>query len=1095
MRGAGSSVLLRRMGAARLLLASMLLAILITAALAAALAAFSSRALPQAVRSQLTTMPAPVVTVNGQFGAAQAVRDNTVITARLRSAFRPAPVRISRARWSDALGLPSDGGPVIPIVQAATMDGLTSHAGLVRGHWPTAPQPGQPAGAAVPLSVATRLHLSVGQRLVLPDRDAGGRVALRLTGVFRPRDPHSLYWGLDLIGVSGVKVSEGFVTYGPLIVAPGAFGAHLPVAQASWLAQPVLAGLPSGQLTSVAGRLASTQTQLAHPGPLGTLAVASNIPAQLRGIAANLVVARSLLTISVLQLLLLALVAIALSARLLASEREEESALLSARGGTRWQLVRLTVAEAVLLTAVAAAAGALVGGWLAGPLAHSGPLRQLDLSGLSWPGSVWWTAAGILVVCTAIMLWPAVRPAGPGATRARRGRQARLAAASQAGGDLAIVALGAIAVWQLHGYSAVARSASGSLAVDPVLVAAPAIALAGAAMIPLRLLPLLATAADKLAGHTRQLTGALASWQISRRPLRQSGPVLLVILAVAAGTLALAQHATWRQAAGDQAAFSVGAGARVDLSKPAPVGQVAPVQHAFGATAAMAVARFDGGLSGQVIALNSRTAPAVALMRPDLSPQPVPALWRRLRAPTLGLVLPGHPDRLALTARLTGKGLAPTAVTMTIQDAAGVAYTLPAGRLPADGHPHQLIAALSGSGQASYPLRLLGVTFSYQLPAVPAPPFGSAARKRQAALTTKRVTARTATAVLSGLAVAPAASGPFGQPFVTGAALRSWSAGGASADLNNPKATGTVPIVTDWSPAAGAGKLTYRPGDGYLIQQSGEPPLAISGQVTVTAPDPGQTIPGIATKSFLSGAATSAGKIVIAGTGSASVPVKIVATVRDFPTDVPGGLLIVDQAAIQNYLASRSDPQLPVTQWWLRAGGKQAGAVPSAQLPPGAAVHTQSAAAAALRDNPLSAAPQQAVLAIAVAAALLAILGFCVSVAASVRERRTMSALLAALGVSRAAQARQLCLEELLLSLPAAVAGLLLGVGVAHLLVPAVTLTAQATAPVPSAVVVLPLGWAAGLALLITAIPALIAAATVASRPDPAAQLRAAEAT
>ena len=150
--------------------------------------------------------------------------------------------------------------------------------------------------------------------------------------------------------------------------------------------------------------------------------------------------------------------------------------------------------------------------------------------------------------------------------------------------------------------------------------------------------------------------------------------------------------------------------------------------------------------------------------------------------------------------------------------------------------------------------------------------------------------------------------------------------------------------------------------------------------------------------------------------------------------------------------------------------------------------------AAALRNNPLSAAPQQGVLAIAVAAALLAALGFSVSVAASMRERRTQSALLAALGVSRAAQAGQLCLEQLLLSVPAAAVGLLLGAGIAHLLIPAVTLTASAAAPIPPAVVNLPLGWAVGLAVAVTAVPVLAAAATVLRRPDPAAQLRAAEA-
>jgi hypothetical protein len=81
-----------------------------------------------------------------------------------------------------------------------------------------------------------------------------------------------------------------------------------------------------------------------------------------------------------------------------------------------------------------------------------------------------------------------------------------------------------------------------------------------------------------------------------------------------------------------------------------------------------------------------------------------------------------------------------------------------------------------------------------------------------------------------------------------------------------------------------------------------------------------------------------------------------------------------------------------------------------------------------------------------------------------------------------------------MLSGPAAAAGLLLGAGLAWLLVPAVTLTATGLAPVPSALVQLPLAWSAALALAVTVIPVLAAAVTVAYRPDPAAQLRAAAA-
>ena len=130
-------------------------------------------------------------------------------------------------------------------------------------------------------------------------------------------------------------------------------------------------------------------------------------------------------------------------------------------------------------------------------------------------------------------------------------------------------------------------------------------------------------------------------------------------------------------------------------------------------------------------------------------------------------------------------------------------------------------------------------------------------------------------------------------------------------------------------------------------------------------------------------------------------------------------------------------------------------------------------------------------LAIGAAAVLLGAGGFSISVAGSLRSRRTQSAVFAALGVGKNAQAGQLCLEQGALSLPAAAAGLLAGIGLARLLIPAITLTADAVPPVPWALVIVPFGLAAALALVTAAVPVAAAALSVLRRPDPAAQLRA----
>ena len=227
--------------------------------------------------------------------------------------------------------------------------------------------------------------------------------------------------------------------------------------------------------------------------------------------------------------------------------------------------------------------------------------------------------------------------------------------------------------------------------------------------------------------------------------------------------------------------------------------------------------------------------------------------------------------------------------------------------------------------------------------------------------------------------------------------------------------------------------------------------------------------------------------------GGATVPVRIAAAVSAFPT-VTGadGALLVDLAAVQDYLAGKAQQPLAVTSWWLRAAP---GAAPDPAVPAGAVVTDRAAVTAGLFGDSLTAAPQQAALAVGVAVTLLALLGFAVSVAASLRERRARSALLKALGVPMSAQARQLCAEELLLSIPAGLVGLAAGVGLAHLLTSAVVLTPGGTTPVPPVVPEVPLGWAAVLAAGICLLPAAVALAAGARRDDTAAQLRGAEAT
>jgi hypothetical protein len=1020
---------IRRMTAHWVVLAAAILATLVAATMAAALTVFTGQALPLAVRHDLTAAPGTALSVTALVSdPSQAATGSAALRSQIAAATPGLPFSFNEALWSDPLELVPGALPAAPptagngnttLLQAVSLSGIASHASLVAGQWPAAQGTSQRQAipAALPATAAALLHVSAGDVLRLRDRITNALVSFDITGLFVARQgasPADSYWMLNYIPATGRSASYGSTTYGPLVVSQAALGSTLTMLSASWVAQPDLTAF-HGDPNSMSASVAALADSLPNSSVLNGSQVVSSLPTVLAGTASNLAVARLMLVISALELLVLAIAALVAVARLLATQREAETALLVARGATRSQLTWLTAAEVLPTLALVSVAGAFAGIRLASVLVTSGPLGSagIRLAGLAgiWPDALG-AAVAVTVMAAVLLLAPGLTPS-PGAARTRRGRQATVAAVAQAGLDIALVVLAVLACWQLRQYSV--ASGRGTVGIDPVLALAPALALAAGSVATLRLLPLAARTADWLAVRGRRLTASLASWRLSRMPVRQGGAALLLTMAVATGTLALAQHASWLKSASDQAAFTNGGDVQVDPPAPLEPGAAGAVAAARGVTHAMAVSVNPVG-SSEVIGVDAAQASRVVLLRADESPLPPSRLFRAitpagnspgavLRAPQSG----ARAGTIRLTATLgPAARLGPVTVTLTILDQTGSAYQIVAGTLVADGRPHLLVAPLGGE-HASYPLRVTAITAAFAPPPRQGPALALS---------------------LSGLSLA------------------------------------------GWTEEASSGQLVLLP------------------RATPVA-----AIPAIATRAYMDANALAIGSVVPVFEGGAEVPLQIVAEVTSFPTvTASGGALIADLGSLQEYLARQSLSPLPVTQWWLATAG---GAVPpslTAAVPAGTDITSAPALATAAASDALSAAPQQALLAMAAAAALLAITGFWVSIAADVRRRRGETALLAALGVTRRDAALQLCLEKLLLSLPSAVLGLLLGTLVAWLLVPAVTLNPAAQLPTPPAITEHDLPWAIALALAVAVLPAVTAALAATRRPDPAAELRAEEA-
>jgi len=1074
---------LRHLTLHRLAFAVTALTVLVTAAATAATAAFASASATAANRQALAGNPASSVLVTAQpasFAAASAL-----VTRVLANGAPGLPLRVFAGQQSNPLDLPPGRGGHGAQTLLFSATGARQHLRLVSGTWPATGS--NAAGGVVPVcapaAVAGRLGLAPGDTLALRDSITRKPALVRVSCTYTEAKPASAYWRLWPLGPAATSQAAGFTVYGPLITPETAGAWPVPAPAATWLAVPDFAAMTASNLQSLSSSVGAAITKLSNASSLGPT-VSSSLPALLSDQAVALEVARSQLLIGQLIVLVVAGAALVVAVRLLATRRAGEPGLIMARGATRWQLAARGAADAVLLAAPAVVIGPLIGAELAPVVARLGSIGGGPVQlppGL--PVTAWLAGIAVGVGCAVIIALPWLRqPRTLVSRRPGTGRERTVGAVLSSGADLAVVALAAGAGWQLAHYSApVGGGLNGAIGVDPVLVVAPALALTGGTLLLLRLLPLLTRLTERAAARGRGIKMATAAWMISRRPLRQAGPALLAVMAVAISVLALGEVSSWEQSVRDQAGFAVGASASVTLPPAGQlqVGQVASVTAARGVADAMPVVAASFTLpdnnQAELLALDPALARRITPVRRDLAIKPAGDPFGPIEEPgaATGERLPGRPQQLQVVASLSRSQLTSASLTVQLSDAAGVSYQLQAGPLPADGKRHRFDLAI---GQhADYPLTVTGFDLNYQLPM-----FDPGQR---AALTVGPVS-------LVGAAGQAGQAGQAGPPL---AAV--WQTGKAAPEvsisvprLQSPYGNSAYgpPKRAVLSQQAHQGVMTFDTGAGVTAGYGTGTSTPVTTAITPRAP---AAVPAIATRAFLTASGQHLGAVTDVSVLSQQVPVRLAGEVAAFPTVTsPGGGLIVNQAVLQAYLEANGGTPMPVTQWWTSGASRPA----FRDLPPGSTVQTAAAVRRSLSGQLLALAPLRSMLAVTVIALILACLGFIVSVA-TVRERGRDLAVLDALGATPRQLAGVVCLEQGIVSVPAAAGGLVLGLLLSRLVIPAVTLTAQATRPLPSVLVRIPLPPVLAIAAVVAVFPVAAVAVSVLRGTQAAARLRAEE--
>lgn len=1098
---------LLRARAHRLLLAAAVLAVLLTTCVLAALTAFSGSVGDAALRHTLTHRSAERASlyVSADVDRGRRGEADAEVRRAARDTFDGLPVAVRKLESSGPYALPgglqtSTAGRDQPdLTHLASLD--RGRVRLTAGRMPDTGGAGRAVQVALPRAAAEALELKPGSRLTLTDRLSEAPLPVEITGLYEATDLADPYWQLDPLGGRGVR-KVVFTTYGPLLADPAVLASdRVSAGPVSWLAAADFGAVTTGRTEALRRAATDGPASLSASAVFGDGAtVRTSLPTVIDQIERALLVSRSTIMIVAVQLVLLAGYALLLVARLLSSERGGETELLRARGGSRGRIASLAAVEALLLAVPAAAVAPLLAGPLTRLLADRSDLGRIGLrldDGVD--GAVWLVAGAVALACALAVVAPALA-AGVGGRRGSRA--AALPTPVRAGADVGLLLIAGVAYWQLDrqtgasGSGALSGDRQGELGIDPLLVAAPALALLAGTVLTLRLLPPAARLAERRAAGGRGLPAALAGWQFSRRPLRGAGPVLLLVLSVAMGMLAVGQSASWDRSQSDQADFRSGASVRVvgtptaDPAKAAAYTDLAGVREA--APAFRTTADLSGGRTAEILALDTAHADERLLMREDLSGTPPQELFDAIAPPRTaraGVVLPEGAERALVDLRISDtsapagrspSGSAPR-VSVLLEDRYGTGYRQGAGTVPVDGRTHTVSFPVSPTGG----LAVTGFEVDGEVPA---------SRSERRLVSVKGIRALTAD---GGERPAPASD-----------RVR-WEASTTVAEGNDTRAGETAREVTG-SGAAPAYRYdtgAVPPDDSFFGSDAAVGTLRIAA-VRPAAP----ALKAVATDTYLTYAGAKPGQEVDLTLGGNTVRVTLVASVRQLPTTgpgtasepsggavaqsstKPGGSLLLDLRAVSEVLAHRPGATLAPTEWWLStAPGDGAKVAAELRALPGtdpAQVRVRDEVARELADDPLGAGPRSALLAVAVVAAALAAVGFAVGLVGSQRERAAEFAVLRALGAPRRGLARMMAAEQGVLITLALLIGLALGAVLTRAVVPLVVLTGQASRPVPDVLVLLPAGHVAVLLASVAALPLLTVAAVTLRRADPAVSLR-----
>ncbi len=458
--------------------------------------------------------------------------------------------------------LPSNGaGSPLMWVTLSFASGLEQHIDVVDGRMPQVSKDG-PVEVLITEELASKLGFQVGEEyLVLGPKDdrAGKSTPVRISGVWRPKNPEDPYWfyAPPAFNETLFMPEESFVAR---VVGHD----PTPVYVALWYLVTDGSGIRSADVPDVSGKIARTKTDTGAILPGAKLEVS---PADALG-RHQAVVQRLTLTLTIFSIPILGLIGyfVILVAGLIVQRQSNEIAVLRSRGTSHIQVLLIYLLESTLLGIVALGIGLVLGQVAA--LFMTWTRSFLDLTPrenlpIGLTTEAWQRGVQMLWIVLLASLIPAF-----GAARYtiisyknERARAMRRPFWQRAFLDVLLLVPVYYGYQQLKERGTIAflnTGGGGDPFSNPLLLLVPTLYIFALALITIRFFPLVMAAAAWLFMRLPGVAAVTALRYLARTPRAYTSPLLLLILTLSLATFTASMAATLDRHLLDQVYYDTG---------------------------------------------------------------------------------------------------------------------------------------------------------------------------------------------------------------------------------------------------------------------------------------------------------------------------------------------------------------------------------------------------------------------------------------------------------------------------------------------------------------------------------------------------------